>query len=91
MSSKKAASEPQDWTQLEIHEPVTVIEPRGYRYHAVIEDKMPDSSIVWIRRTDSLTRHLIEMHDGTHILPRERRTSGGATSNPVERHLTRRV
>ena len=61
--------EPRNWARLRINDPVTVIEPHGYAYEAVVDSKTPDSSVIWVRRPDINTRHLIECRDGVRIRP----------------------
>lgn len=70
LDPRLGSTTPQDWTALAAEDLVTVIEPWGLKYEALIEDKTRDSDVVWIRRTDIGSRHLIERHDGIRIVRR---------------------
>lgn len=65
---KAEAPHRQNWTLLNVDDPVTIVDAQGHTYGAVIDDKMPDSSVVWIRRTDINTRHLFECRGNVRIL-----------------------
>jgi hypothetical protein len=71
MNSQASAQEapPQDWRLLEISAPITVIDPKGFSYEAWVEEKTRDSHIVWVRRWDLGSRHLVERHDGFRLVP----------------------
>ncbi|MGX9901524.1 hypothetical protein ACW0JT_19415 [Arthrobacter sp. SA17] len=59
---------PQNWTWLEAQDDVRVIDPNGQAYAASIDAKTADSSVVWIRRQDIGTRHMLDHRDGTRIV-----------------------
>lgn len=59
----------QDWTELEPKTDVDVIGPDGTSYEAVIDAMTQDSKIVWVRRLDVGSRHLLFHSDGVRIVP----------------------
>jgi hypothetical protein len=68
MNSWLAGSETYDWKDLAAGDLVSVYEPRMSAYQAWIDEKTPNSDIVWIRRADLGSRHLIERQDGVLIV-----------------------
>ncbi|ALV41308.1 hypothetical protein AU252_09220 [Pseudarthrobacter sulfonivorans] len=69
-SSKSQTSfGPQNWSGLDASDDVQVVSSDGHSYAAVIDAKTADSSVVWIRRRDIGTRHMLEHHDGILIVP----------------------
>jgi hypothetical protein len=57
-----------DWSDLATGDLVSVVEPRMAAYQGWIDEKMPSSDIVWIRRSDLGSRHLIDRDDGVVIV-----------------------
>lgn len=57
-----------DWSDLATGDLVSVVEPRTAAYQGWIDEKMPSSDIVWIRRSDLGSRHLIHRQDGVLIV-----------------------
>lgn len=64
-----ASPPPQDWGPLREGDRVLVDDRSGFLHEAEIEAKSADSSIIWIRRTDLNTRHLLEWQDGVRLTP----------------------
>jgi hypothetical protein len=59
----------QNWTDLEPNGNVQVVDTDGASYTAVVDDISDDSTLVWIRRQDDWSRHLIEHRAGIRIIP----------------------
>ncbi|MDP9696211.1 UNVERIFIED_ORG: hypothetical protein J2X79_003790 [Arthrobacter globiformis] len=68
MESWLPESELDDWSGLAAGDLVSVLAPRMNAYQAWIDEKTPSSDIIWIRRADLGTRHLIERQDGVLIV-----------------------
>ena len=60
--------EQDDWSDLATGDLVSVVGPRGAAYQGWIDEKMPSSDIVWIRRSDLGSRHLLDREDGVLIV-----------------------
>ncbi|WP_437770373.1 hypothetical protein [Arthrobacter sp. KNU40] len=74
---EQVSNTPQDWTELEPKTDVDVIGPDGTSYRAVIDAMTPDSKIVWVRRLDVGSRHLLDHRDGVRIVPHGGGTRSG--------------
>jgi len=75
MDSRIPGAELHDWSDLATGDLVSVVEPRGSAYQAWVDEKMPTSDIVWVRRYDLGSRHLVDREDGVLIV-REQRNQG---------------
>ena len=60
--------EQDDWSDLATGDLVSVVGPRGAAYQGWIDEKMPSSDMVWIRRSDLGSRHLLHREDGVLIV-----------------------
>ena len=67
-SDSQISLAPQNWGQLEPQDQVRVIDSSGRSYAAAIDTKTSDSSVVWVRRQDIGTRHMIDHRDGIRIV-----------------------
>lgn len=58
---------PQEWSSLLPGTLVDVTERNGYSYRAYIDTKTDTADIIWVRRHDIGTRHLLDQIDGAVI------------------------
>ncbi|MDP9987417.1 hypothetical protein J2S98_002584 [Arthrobacter oryzae] len=69
----KAAQQPphrnQDWTQVRISTTVEVRYPSGYSYPAIVDEKSPDSRIVWVLSNNGHGRKMYCNWDGVELVP----------------------
>lgn len=81
-SDRQTLLAPQNWGQLEPQDEVLVIDSSGRSYVAAIDAKTPDSSVVWVRRQDIGTRHMLDHRDGVRIVSGS--DSGGGPHSRAE-------
>ncbi|WP_307105443.1 hypothetical protein [Arthrobacter globiformis] len=58
----------QDWTQIDADTTVEVRYPSGYSYQAIVDEKSPDSSLVWVFGTNGHGRKMYGNWDGVQLL-----------------------
>lgn len=74
----------QDWTQIEAKTTVEVRYPSGYSYQAIVDEKSPDSRIVWVLSIDGHGRKMygnwegVQLRNGVAVrmLPKRARDDG---------------
>ena len=59
----------QDWTQIDAKTTVEVRYPSGCSYQAIVDEKSPDSRIVWVLSTNGHGRKLYGNWDGVQLVP----------------------
>jgi hypothetical protein len=57
----------QDWTQIEAKTTVEVRYPSGYSYQAIVDEKSPDSRIVWVLSIDGHGRKMYGNWEGVQL------------------------
>ncbi len=57
----------QDWSAVEVGTTVEVIPPGGLPYLARVDEKTPDSALVWVLSLDGSGRQLHGNHDGVTL------------------------
>jgi hypothetical protein len=57
----------QDWTQIDAKTTVEVRYPSGYSYKAIVDEKSPDSRIVWVLSIDGLGRKMYGNWEGVQL------------------------
>lgn len=71
-SQNESAQQPphrnQDWTQISISTTVEVRYPSGYSYHAIVDEKSPDSRIVWVLSNNGHGRKMYCSWDGVELM-----------------------
>lgn len=69
MPCDAATSRPssQDWTQIDVKTTVEVRYPSGYSYQAIVDEKSPDSRIVWVLSIDGHGRKMYGNWEGVQL------------------------